>query len=67
MDWHEKYKDKTVLISTHLITDVEKVLDEYAFIWNGKVIEQGDVHIVHEERGISLNERFKEVFRCSLS
>lgn len=60
-------KEATVLISTHLITDVEKVLDEYAFIWNGRVIEQGDVRNVREERGISLDERFKEVFRCSLS
>ncbi len=56
--------DATVLISTHLITDVEQVLDEYAFIWNGKVVEQGDVRRVREERGISLDERFKEVFRC---
>jgi ABC-2 type transport system ATP-binding protein len=53
-----------VIISTHLITDVEAILDEYAFIWNGRVVEQGDVRSIREERGVSLDDRFKEVFRC---
>ena len=58
------HPDASVLISTHLIADVEQVLDEYAFIWQGKVVEQGEVRALREEHGISLDERFKEVFRC---
>jgi ABC-2 type transport system ATP-binding protein len=57
-------KEASVIISTHLITDVEAILDEYAFIWNGRVVEQGDVRSIREERGVSLDDRFKEVFRC---
>ncbi|MBQ7338437.1 MAG: ABC transporter ATP-binding protein [Clostridia bacterium] len=58
------HSEASVIISTHLITDVEQVLDEYAFIWNGRIVEQGDMHSVHQERGISLDDHFKEVFRC---
>lgn len=57
-------KDATVLISTHLITDVEKVLDTFVFIKNGSVATQGNVEELKAERGITLDEYFKEVFRC---
>ena len=54
----------TVLISTHLIADVERVLDEFIFLSNGKVLRQGSVDEVREETGKSLDELFREVFRC---
>lgn len=54
----------TVLISTHLIRDVEAVLDEYLFLSMGRVIEQGTVDEVREKTGKSLDEVFREVFRC---
>ena len=54
----------TVLISTHLIADVERVLDEYLFLYQGKVIRQGVADDVREESGKSLDELFREVFRC---
>ena len=54
----------TVLISTHLIADVERVLDEYLFLYQGKVIRQGVADEVREESGKSLDELFREVFRC---
>ena len=54
----------TVLISTHLIRDVEPVLDEYLFLSMGQVIEQGTVDEVRERTGKSLDEVFREVFRC---
>ncbi len=53
----------TVLISTHLIYDVETVLDEYVFICNGHVIEQGRTDTVREEKGISLDQHFRDLFR----
>ena len=54
----------TVLISTHLISDVERVLDEFLFLYQGKVIQRGEADIVREETGKSLDELFREVFKC---
>ena len=54
----------TVLISTHLIRDVEPVLDEYLFLSMGQVIEKGTVDELRERTGKSLDEVFREVFRC---
>ena len=54
----------TVLISTHLIADVERVLDEFVFLSQGKVIRQGNTDETREETGKSLDELFREVFRC---
>lgn len=54
----------TVLISTHLISDVERVLDEYIFLYQGKIIQKGVADTVREETGKSLDELFREVFRC---
>ena len=60
-------KGATVLVSTHLITDVEKVLDSFIFVRNGKVIMQGDVAKAREVYGgKTLDEIFREVYkRCS--
>ena len=54
----------TVLISTHLIADVERVLDEFMFLYEGRVIRQGTADQVREETGKSLDELFREVFKC---
>ena len=54
----------TVVISTHLISDVEPVLDEYIFLNGGQVVRQGSVEETREETGKSLDEVFREVFRC---
>ena len=54
----------TVLISTHLISDVERVLDEFLFLYQGKVIRGGNADTVREETGKSLDELFREVFKC---
>ena len=57
-------KDSTIIITTHLISDVEQVLDDYVFLsQNGKILEEGRVDQVRDELGCSLDERFKEVFR----
>lgn len=55
--------DGTVLISTHLISDVERVLDEVVFIQNGRVIRQELVDDIREKEGKSVDELFREVFR----
>ena len=56
--------EATVLISTHLISDVEPVLDDYLFVHNGRIIQGGVVDDARSESGKSLDELFREVFRC---
>ena len=57
-------EDSTVLISTHLITDVERVLDEFVFLQNGKLLMQGSADDVRTNQGLSLDQLFREVFKC---
>lgn len=58
--------ESTIIITTHLITDVEQVLDEYLFIsYGGKILERGLVDEARARSGKSLDAMFKEVFRCS--
>ncbi len=54
----------TVLISTHLISDVERVLDEYLFLYQGRILQGGNADTVREETGKSLDQLFREVFKC---
>lgn len=57
-------QESTVLISTHLIADVEKVLDEFMFIHNGALVMYNSADNVREELGKGIDELFREVFRC---
>ena len=59
--------EATVLISTHLITDVEPVLDYFVFVHQGHIVQSGTVDAVREETGKSIDELFREVFRCLAS
>lgn len=54
----------TVLISTHLIADVERTLDEFLFLYQGHIIRAGNADAARAETGKSLDELFREVFRC---
>jgi len=54
----------TVLISTHLIYDIERVLDDVIFLWGGFVERVANVDMMREQTGKSVNEVFREVFRC---
>ncbi|SEA68143.1 ABC-2 type transport system ATP-binding protein [Eubacterium aggregans] len=56
--------EATVVISTHLIADVEKVLDEVIFIRNGNFVLQESVDDIREKRGCSVDTLFREEFRC---
>ena len=58
------HPEASVVISTHLISDVEKVLDEAIFIHQGHVVLHASVDQIREERGMSVDELFREVFRC---
>ena len=56
--------EAAVIISTHLIADVEKVLDEVIFINQGQVVLQSSVDEIREEKGMSVDALFREVFKC---
>ena len=56
--------EAAVVISTHLISDVEKVLDDVVFINQGRVMLQASVDQIREEKGMSVDARFREVFKC---
>ena len=57
-------EDSSILISTHLITDIEKVLDEVLFLQNGRIVLQGAVDDIRAEYGKSIDSLFREVFKC---
>ena len=57
--------DATVIITTHLIHDIEPVLDEFVFLGRGgEIIMSGSCDEARAEHGKSLDELFREVFRC---
>ncbi len=55
----------TVLISTHLIADVEQALDQVIFIDHGRIVLQSDTDLIRAEKGMSVDALFREVFKCS--
>jgi len=57
-------EDSSILISTHLITDIEKILDEVLFLQNGKIVLQGAVDDIRADHGKSIDGLFREVFKC---
>ena len=58
--------EATVVITTHLIYDIEPALDEFFFMSKGgKILLSGSADEIRAERGKSLDELFREVFRCS--
>ena len=58
--------EATVVVTPHLIHDIEPILDEFAFLgYGGQIVLSGVADEVRAERGKSLDELFREVFRCS--
>lgn len=57
-------QDSTILLSTHLISDIENILDEVLFIRNGKLLLQSSVEYLREQQGKSVDTYFREVFSC---
>ncbi len=57
--------EASIIITTHLISDVEQVLDDFYFLgFGGKILKQGNAEEVRNETGKSLDGLFREVFRC---
>lgn len=57
-------EDAVVVISTHLIADIESVLDDVIFLKEGKVVLHKKADDIREETGESVDQLFREVFRC---
>lgn len=57
-------ENSSVLISTHLISDVENVLDDVIFLQNGEVRLQSSVDDIREKNGQSVDSLFRELFKC---
>lgn len=54
----------SIIISTHLIADIENILDDVIMIKNGELVMHKKVDDIREEYGKSVDEVFREVFRC---
>lgn len=58
------HQNASILISTHLISDIEQVLDEVIFMRDGKLILYGSAPQIREQQGKSVDAYFREVFAC---
>ena len=57
-------EDAVVIISTHLISDIESVLDDVVFLKQGKIVLHEPADMIREEKGESVDKLFREVFKC---
>ena len=57
-------ENATILISTHLIADIENILDEVIFIQNGRIRLYSDVDSIRVNKRMTIDGYFREVFRC---
>ena len=57
--------EASIIITTHLIADIEPVLDDFAFMtYGGDIVRMGNADTVREATGKTLDELFREEFRC---
>lgn len=54
----------TIVIATHLIQEIENICDEVVFLSQGKIVLQGNVDEIRQEKGKSIDALFREVFAC---
>lgn len=54
----------TLLIVTHLISDIEGICDQVAFLNNGNIVLHEDTDTIRNEKGVSIDALFREVFKC---
>ena len=57
-------ENATVLLSTHLISDIENILDEVVFLKEGNLVLHATVEEIREQKGKSVDSYFREVFAC---
>lgn len=57
-------EDATIIITTHLISDIERILDDVIFISHGEIALEKTVDEIREDEGKSVDALFREVFKC---
>ena len=57
-------ENASVIISTHLISDIEKILDEVIFIDKGQIVLQSDADKLRKKENASIDEIFRRMFKC---
>lgn len=57
-------EEASVIISTHLISDVEQILNHVIFIKKGNIVRQGNANAIREVEGKTIDALFREVFKC---
>ena len=57
-------ENASIIISTHLISDIERILDEVIFIDKGKIILQSDADKLRKKENGSIDEIFRRMFKC---
>ena len=57
-------EDASVIISTHLISDIERILDEVIFIENGKIVLTSDTDELRTKENASIDDIFRRMFKC---
>lgn len=57
-------ENASIIISTHLISDVEKILDDVIFIKNGEIVLFEDADKIRKEKNTSIDNLFREEFKC---
>ena len=57
-------EEASVIISTHLISDIERILDEVIFIDKGKIVLQSDADKLRNKEKSSIDEIFRRMFKC---
>lgn len=56
-------EDSSMIITTHLVNDIERLFDDIAFISEGKIVLSGNAEDLRNERGMSIDELYREVFK----
>ena len=57
-------EDATIFMSTHLISDVERIFDTVIFLKNGQIVLEGDIDDIRATEDKSIDQLFREVFKC---
>lgn len=56
-------EDSSIIITTHLVSDIERLFDDVAFISEGKVVLSGNAEELRNEKGMSIDQLYREVFK----
>ncbi len=55
-------KNSTMIITTHLVRDMESIFDDVVFLSDGSIVEAGNAETLREERNMQIDDLYKEIF-----